>query len=171
VDVASLEGLTGLSLGRLATDLSLSKSGVQTLFGTKEKLQVATAETAAEVFREAVVAPALSAPHGLARLRALVDAWLTYAEAPLFPGGCFWGANLADFDSRPGPVRDTLFGQQRAWRDALAAEVRHAGVSSVDLIAFQLDAVLLATNTALRVGDPSAAPRARRVVDGLLAAG
>ncbi|WP_313885855.1 TetR/AcrR family transcriptional regulator [Fodinicola feengrottensis] len=111
VDVASMEGLNGLSIGRLATDLGLSKSGVQTLFGTKEQLQLASIECAREMFTEAVVKPALSADHGVARLRALVERWLVYAETPLFPGGCFWVANYADFDSRPGLVRDTLFGE------------------------------------------------------------
>jgi AcrR family transcriptional regulator len=168
VDVASLEGLTGLSLGRLATDLELSKSGVQTLFGTKENLQVAAAESARETFEEAVIRPALTAPRGVARLRALIDGWIAYAEAPLFPGGCFWAANLADFDSRPGPVRDTLVRQQQGWRALLAAELREAADLDPDLTAFQLDAVLLATNTALRLGDPDAVSRVRRVVDSLL---
>src|SRR5882757_9266632 len=122
VDVASLEGLNGLSLGQLATDLGLSKSGVQTLFKTKENLQIATAEAAREAFEEAVIRPARTAPHGAARLRALIDHWIVYAEAPLFPGGCFWAANQADFDSRPGQVRDTLLGHQQAWRSLIAAE-------------------------------------------------
>jgi AcrR family transcriptional regulator len=171
VDVASLEGLNGLSLGRLATDLGLSKSGVQTLFGTKENLQIAAAESAREAFEEAVVRPALAAPHGEARLRALIDGWIAYAEAPLFPGGCFWAANLADFDSRPGPVRDTLVRQQQGWRALLATELRRAeGALDADLTAFQLDAVLLATNTALRLGDTDAVSRVHRVVDTLLGA-
>ncbi|MFJ1759026.1 TetR/AcrR family transcriptional regulator [Amycolatopsis sp. NPDC088138] len=164
VDVASLEGLTGLSLGRLATDLDLSKSGIQTLFGTKEKLQLATAECAAVTFAEAVVSPAFTAPAGAPRLRELVERWLDYASAPLFPGGCFWAANLADFDGRPGPVRDTLTSQRRTWRALLAAELRAAGNGDADLAAFELDAVLLATNTALRIGEDGAADRARRAL-------
>jgi AcrR family transcriptional regulator len=174
VDVASLEGLNGLSLGRLATDLGLSKSGVQTLFGTKENLQVAAAESAREAFEEAVVRPALGTPRGAARLRALIDGWIAYVEAPLFPGGCFWAANLTDFDSRPGPVRDTLVRQQHGWRALLAAELRQAADAGevadldADLTAFQLDAVLLATNTALRLGDTDAVDRVHHVVDTLL---
>jgi AcrR family transcriptional regulator len=174
VDVASLKGLTGLSLGLLATDLGLSKSGVQTLFGTKENLQVAAAEAAREAFVDAVVRPALAAPQGVARLRALVERWVAYVEAPLFPGGCFWAANLADFDSRPGPVRDALVRHQRDWRGLLAGTLRDATDAGeiapldADLAAFQLDAVLLAANTALRLGDGDAVPKVRRVLEGLL---
>ncbi|OXY85480.1 transcriptional regulator [Streptomyces diastatochromogenes] len=175
-DVASLEGLSGLSIGRLATDLGLSKSGVQTLFGTKERLQVAAAESAREAFLDAVVRPASSAPRGAARLRALTEHWIAYAEAPLFPGGCFWAANLADFDSRPGKVRDTLSGHHRAWLDTLSGELREAvGAEEIagldaELAAFQIDAVLTAANIALRLGADDATAKARRVIDGFLAA-
>lgn len=174
VEVASLEGLNGLSIGRLAADLRLSKSGVQTLFGTKESLQLATAAAAREAFLAEVVRPASSAPRGAARLRALTDGWIAYAEAPLFRGGCFWTANLADFDSRPGAVRDALFGHNQDWLDLIADELRQAvqrtEIADVDaeLTAFQIDAVLTATNIALRRGDLRATDRARRVVEGLL---
>lgn len=160
VDVASLEGLTGLTIGRLATDLGVSKSNVQTLFGTKENLQIATAEFAREAFLAAVVQPALAASPP--RLDALVDAWLAYAEKPLFPGGCFWTANLPEFDSRPGPVRDTLARHQQDWRALLARELT---VPDPELAAFQIDAVLTATNIALRLGDRNAAANARRAID------
>ncbi|MDA3644686.1 TetR/AcrR family transcriptional regulator [Saccharopolyspora indica] len=176
VDVASLEGLNGLSIGRLATDLGVSKSGVQTLFRTKGNLQLAAAECARAEFQEAVVRPALAEPRGVARLRALVDRWLAYAEEPLFAGGCFWAANLGDFDSRPGPVRDVLFEHQRDWRELIATELRTAADAEeiadldADLAAFQIDAVLIATNTALRLGEPGAANRARHAVEAFLAA-
>ena len=175
VDVASLDGLGGLSFGRLATDLGVSKGGIQTLFGTKENLQVAVAEAAREAFEEAVTRPARTQPPGVARLRVLAGRWIAYAEEPLFPGGCFWAANLPVFDSQPGPVRDTLARQQRAWRGLIAAELRHAAdtgeIAAVDAdqVAFQIDAVLTATNTALRLGDDSAADTARRIINGLLA--
>jgi AcrR family transcriptional regulator len=175
VDVASLDGLHGLSFGRLATDLGVSKGGIQTLFSTKENLQVAVAEAAREAFEDAVTRPALAQLPGTARLRALADRWIAYAEEPLFPGGCFWAANLPVFDSQPGPVRDTLARQQRAWRGLIAAELRHAADTGqiiafdADLAAFQIDAVLIATNTALRLGDDSAVDMARRVINGFLA--
>jgi AcrR family transcriptional regulator len=175
VDVASLDGLDGLSFGRLATDLGVSKGGIQTLFGTKQTLQVAVAEAAREAFEEAVPRPARTQPPGVARLRALVDRWIAYTEEPLFPGGCFWAANLPVFDSQPGPVRDLLARQQRAWRGLIATELRYAAdtgqiaVFDADLVAFQIDAVLTATNTALRLGDDRAVDTARRIINGFLA--
>ncbi|MEV0375896.1 TetR/AcrR family transcriptional regulator [Streptomyces sp. NPDC050636] len=174
VDVASLEGLDGLSIGRLATDLGISKSGVQTLFGTKENLQVAAVKCARDVFEDAVVRPAQTAPRGAARVRALIERWIEYASVPLFPGGCFWAANLAGFDSRPGPVRDVLFDCQHGWRDLIADELRHAvGTGEIaqldaDLAAFQLDAVLVAANTALRLGDEEVVDKVRLVTEGFL---
>lgn len=174
VDVASVEGLAGLSIGRLATDLGLSKSGVQALFGTKETLQLAAVDRAREEFVDAVIRPALDLPPGVERLRALVERWIRYVEEPLFPGGCFWVANIADFDSRPGPVRDVLAADQEAWRAGLMAELRKAveqgEIQDLDteLAAFQIDAVLRAANTALRLGDTDAVAKVRRVVDGLL---
>ena len=152
VDVASLDGLDGLSFGRLATDLGVSKGGIQTLFGTKENLQLAVVEAAREAFRDAVIRPALVRPPGVERLSVLADRWIAYAEEPLFSGGCFWAANLPVFDSRPGPVRDTLARQQRAWRGLLAAELRHAADAGeiaafdADLAAFQIVAIVSGPN-------------------------
>ena len=174
VDVASVEGLEGLSIGRLATDLAVSKGGVQTLFGTKERLQLAAVDAAREAFHEAVVAPALLVPRGAARLRALIEQWIRYAEAPLFPGGCFWAATLAEFDSRPGAVRDALRGQHQDWLHLLAGELaegvraREIGELDTELAAFQIDAVLTAANVALRLGDADAVDKSRRVIAGLL---
>ncbi|MFF1819522.1 TetR/AcrR family transcriptional regulator [Kribbella sp. NPDC058245] len=173
-DVASLEGLNGLSIGRLATDLGLSKSGVQTLFGTKERLQLAAVESAREVFSDQVVRPASQAQGGADRLRALVEHWITYVQIPVFPGGCFWTATLPDFDSRPGPVRDLLADQHSDWLGRIAAELRAAVEAGqiaeldVDLAAFQIDAVLTAANIALRLGRGTAVDQARRVIESLL---
>lgn len=175
VDIASLEGLGGVSFGRLAVDTGLSKAGIQTLFKTKEALQLAAVEFAREMFIDAVIRPASSAPHGVARLRALLDHWIVYAETPLFAGGCFRAANLAEFDSRQGPVRDALFRDQEEWREVIATEFSHAADAGeiaerdVDLAVFQIDALLCAANTALRAGDEDAVNKVRRIVDGLLA--
>jgi AcrR family transcriptional regulator len=174
VDVASLDGLDGLSLGRLATDLGLSKSGIQTLFGSKERLQLAAVEMAREMFRETVVRPTSGIPRGARRLRALVEHWIAYAETPLFAGGCFRVANLATFDSRPGRIRDALLRDQQEWLGLIAGELRAAVDAGeiadvdVDLVAFQVDAVLCAANTALRLGDSAAVDKVRRVVEALL---
>ncbi|MGW1895517.1 TetR/AcrR family transcriptional regulator [Streptomyces sp. NPDC002004] len=175
VDIASLDGLTSLSFGRLAADTGLSKAGIQTLFRTKEALQLAAVDHAREMFVDAVVRPALSAPHGVARLRALLDHWIVYAETPLFAGGCFRVANLAEFDSRPGPVRDALLRDQREWTGAIADELRVAvrtgeiAELDVDLATFQIDALLCAANTALRSGDGDVVGKVRRIVESLLA--
>jgi AcrR family transcriptional regulator len=174
VQIASLDGLDELSFGRLADDLDISKAGIQTLFRTKERLQLATVEAAQEAFVNAVVRPALDSRAGVTRIRALVDGWIDYAVRPLFPGGCFWGANLPIFDSRPGPVRDELLRQQRAWVTTLATQFRRAVAAGeiADLdpeaAAFQVSAVLHAVNLALRLGDDDSVTMARRVVDGLL---
>jgi AcrR family transcriptional regulator len=174
VDIASLDGLEAVSFGRLATATGLSKAGVQTLFRTKEDLQLATVGHARELFTTTVVHPALTSEPGLARLRALVENWLGYVTTPLFAGGCFWVATLAEYDSRPGPIRDRLSHQHAEWTAVLAAELRHALTTGEitdldpDLTAFQLDAVLRATNTALRLGDDNAVDRVRRAIDVLL---
>ncbi|MFE2995270.1 TetR/AcrR family transcriptional regulator [Nocardia sp. NPDC059246] len=176
-DVASVEGLTGLSLGRLAGDLGVSKSGVATLFGTKENLQLAAVQSAREVFIEHVVRPALSVDRGMPRLRAIIDHWFDYVGEPLLPGGCFRGASVPEFDSRPGPVRDALAADRDDWFTVLEKEIGRAQeqgyLAGLDphAVAFQLDAVVAAANTAARMGDDTALPTARAIIDGLLGAG
>ncbi|MEE4494961.1 TetR/AcrR family transcriptional regulator [Streptomyces sp. BE230] len=174
VDVASLEGLGRISFGHLALTTGLSKAGIQTLFKTKESLQLATVEFARELFIDAVIRPASSAPRGVARLRALLDRWIVYAETPLFAGGCFRTANLAEFDSHPGPVRDALLHDQQEWHEVIAAELRCALETGeiteldVELTVFQIDALLCAANTALQAGDDNAVSKARRIIESLL---
>ena len=162
VDIASLDGLSGLSFARVAGDAGLSKAGVQTLFGSKEALQLATIARAREVFRTTVVQPALRAPGGSARLRALIDRWIVYAERPAFAGGCFFVANLAEFDSRPGPVRDALRDARRDWLGLIGEQLRGP---DPELTAFEIDAVLSAANIALRLGDSDAMGKVRRLVE------
>lgn len=174
VDLASLESLEGLSFGRLATDTGLSKAGIQTLFRTKELLQLATIDHARAMFVDFVIRPASDTPRGTRRFRALIERWITYAEQPLFAGGCFQSANLAAYDSHPGAVRDKLFADQREWVTTLSRElsyaVDHREIDQLDceLAAFQVDAILRSGNTALRLGDVSVIPKIRRVVDNIL---
>src|SRR5215217_6715076 len=100
VDLASLQGLEGLSIGRLASDVEMSKSGLFAHFGSKQDLQLAAVDAAAQRFIDAVVRPALGSEQGEPRLRALVHGYLDYLEAQVFPGGCFWAAAAIEFDDR-----------------------------------------------------------------------
>ena len=104
--LATVEGITGLSIGRLANAVGMSKSGLFAHFGSKEELQVATIEAARAVFTDQVIDPALAAPTGLERVRALVENFLRYVEDGLYPGGCFFASVAAEMAMRPGPVRD-----------------------------------------------------------------
>src|SRR6266481_3803869 len=105
VDIASAEGLEGLSIGRLASELQMSKTGVFAHFGSKEQLQLAVVEAAKQIFVQYVVQPAVKQPRGLPRLGAMLESWIGYVESIVFRGGCFFAAASAEFDSRPGPVR------------------------------------------------------------------
>ncbi|MFI6773453.1 TetR/AcrR family transcriptional regulator [Nocardia sp. NPDC050412] len=173
-DVASIEGLTGLSIGRLATDLGISKSGIATLFGTKEALQVAAVKVAREAFVERVIAPSLAEPRGLLRLRALMDRWFDHITDPTFPGGCFRVATIAEFDSRPGPVRDAIAEDHSEWLDFLAKQIRRAQEQGdltdrdADAMAFEFDAVISAANTAQQMGDERGVATAHTIVNALL---
>lgn len=170
--IASVEGLDGLSIGRLATELSVSKSGVFAHFGSKEELQLATIEAARETFVESVIRPARRAPPGVRRLRALCERWLDYSRERVFPGGCFFYAVAAEFDARPGRVRDAIAAMQRDWRRVLAGAVEDAqaageladGVDG-DQLVFELDAYARAANAdALLHDDRAAFDRARRAI-------
>src|SRR5688500_12975759 len=108
MDIASVEGLESLSVRRLAAELDVSKSGVFAQFGSKEELQLATVRAAVEVFVSEVVKPARKAPAGIRRVWALCDEWLDYVAKPIFAGGCFFISAAAEFDARPGRVRDAV---------------------------------------------------------------
>src|ERR1700746_771479 len=120
VNLASMEGLEGLTIGRLADELKMSKSGLFSHFGSREDLQMATVEMARQIFVEHVIRPALAAPEGAPRLWALCDAWVRYVEHPVFPGGCLFAAASFEFDSRPGPVRDRVAAAVEQWLGAHA---------------------------------------------------
>jgi AcrR family transcriptional regulator len=119
VDIASAEGLQGLTLGRLAESLGMSKSGLFAHFGSKEELQLATVEMARQIFIDQITRPALAAPRGMPRLWSIIDRWLAYIERGLYKGGCFFTAASFEFDSRRGPVRDRIAEIMREWIGAL----------------------------------------------------
>jgi AcrR family transcriptional regulator len=175
-ELASQVGLTGLTIGRLADELSLSKSGLFGHFQSKEALQVQVLEHGAARFVEEVVQPALAEPRGEARLRALFERWLAW-DARL-AGGCVFVAASSELDDRPGPVRDRLVELQRQWVDVLALSFRKAieeghVAADADPEQFAQDVygIMLAWHHHARLlADKDAEARARRAFDVLLAA-
>jgi len=125
-DLASAEGLEGLTVGRLAYELGMSKSGLFAHFGSKEELQLATVETARQIFIDHISRPAMAAPKGMPRLWSLIDRWLAYFERRVVEGGCFFTAASFEFDSRRGPVRDRIAEIMREWIGVLVRAVEQA---------------------------------------------
>ncbi len=163
VDLASAEGLEGLTIGRLAAELQMSKSGLFAHFGSKQELQLATIEAAAARFAAAVLEPASTAPEGAPRLRALNDRYLDHLS--LYSGGCFWGATSAEYDDRPGPVRDAIAAALDAWMAMLVRQAEIAGVESPRRFAFELYAVVMGANARYRIsGDTTVFEYAREAL-------
>jgi len=161
VDLASVDGLDGVTIGRLAEELSISKSGLFAHFGSKEALQLATIRAARAIFSQIVVVPALSKPAGMARLRALLDGWLDYSRGREFPGGCFFSRATHEYASRPGAVRDALAEIDEEWLALIArtiTEARDEGELRAEVdprqLAYELDAFLDSANLrSLLTGD------------------
>ena len=124
--LASVEGLGTLTIGRLARELGISKSGVFAHFRSKERLQAETVEAASEVFQREVLEPGLAAPEGLAQIEGLCEAYLSYIERGVFPGGCFFAQLLAEYDAQSGPVHDQVAADQRGWLGLLERLARTA---------------------------------------------
>ncbi|HMI80544.1 MAG TPA: TetR/AcrR family transcriptional regulator [Solirubrobacterales bacterium] len=168
VDLASVEGLEGLTIGRLAAELRMSKSGLFAHFGSKRDLQLATIAAAAARFRAAVVEPAQAAPDGAPRLRALAERYL--AQTNRYSGGCFWGATSAEYDDRPGPVRDAIAASLDAWLGEIERQARIAGVEHPERFAFEIYSLVMGANARYRLsGDERVFEYAREAVEQLLA--
>lgn len=178
MDLATMEGLEGVSLQRLADELGMSKSGVIGHFASKEDLQLRTVEAAAERYREEVMERAADREAGLERLRALLEGWIAQVEARTPVGGCFFWAASAEFDGRPGPVRELLVALMERFVGLLEAEVHTAqrtGELRADVepaqLAFELHAVAQEANWARQLlGREDAFERARAAVARLLEA-
>ena len=172
VHLASVEGLEGLTIGRLASETGMSKSGLFAHFGSKEDLQLATVEAAREIVIDNVIRPAFKATKGLPRLEKLCEIWFKYAESRVFRGGCFFAAASAEFDSRPGPVRDRIAKIMKEWLGLLrqaVLEAQSAGQfdKKVDptQVAFEINALEMGANWAFQLyGDKQAFLRARAAV-------
>jgi AcrR family transcriptional regulator len=126
VDIASRQGLEGLTVGSLAEQLGMSKSGLFAHFGSKEELQLATVEMARQVFIDKVTRPAIAAPKGIPRLWSLIDRWLVLVEKRVFEGGCFFTAASFEFDGRLGVVRDRIAEIMHEWIGAITRAVSEA---------------------------------------------
>lgn len=167
VDLASVEGLEGLTIGRLAAELRMSKSGLFAHFGSKQELQLATVAAAAERFRARVIEPALDLPDGAPRLRAMAERYLDQLQD--YSGGCFWAATSAEYDDRPGPVRDAIAASLDAWLGELERQARLAGVNNPRRFAFELYALVMGTNARYRLsGDRRVFDYAQEALDRLL---
>ncbi|GAA4606974.1 TetR/AcrR family transcriptional regulator [Actinoallomurus liliacearum] len=174
--LASAEGLEGVTIGRLATELGMSKAGVIGHFGTKEALQLATLDAAVERFRARVPVRVAGADPGVARLARAFGEWIDSMADDEGNAGCFITSVATEFDGRPGPVRDAVLAALASWAGYVAAELRAAveagdlpGDTDVDQLVFELNGVALAAEQAIQLHrDPAAPERARRAIDRLL---
>lgn len=177
MSIASVEGLSGLSIGSLASNLGMSKSGLFGHFGSKEQLQLAVLERAVEHFTESVFLPALQRPAGIARITGLFERWMAWSQSEDLPGGCPIVAASTEFDDHPGPLRDFLSAQQARWRESLSRLARKAVETGefrsdldVEQFAFELNAIYLGFHFGSRLlSRAGALQQARTAIDGLIA--
>ena len=170
--LATVEGLEGLSIGNLAAAIGISKSGLYAHFGSKEELQLATVSEAERILAEEVVQPALAARPGLDQLTAACEAFLSYVERRVFPGGCFFAATSMEMGTRPGPVKDRLAAIQSEFTSMLqsfAIIAQQQGElpseENPEWLAFELHAILLGADTKFVLhGDPAVLDLARHVI-------
>jgi AcrR family transcriptional regulator len=171
VDLASEEGLEALTIGRLASAMEMSKSGLFGHFGSKEELQLATIGAARRRFVGEVVSP-LSGEPGAEQLRQLCNRYLAYMQREVFPGGCFWASVTAEFDNRPGPVRDAIRDGLSDWLGLIESEAAAAGFDDPAQAAFEIHSIGQGANSAFQLfGDRGAFERARTAIERLLAKG
>ena len=174
--LATKVGFEGLTIGRLADDLKLSKSGLFAHFGSKESLQVKVLELASRRFVDEVIKPALTAPRGIRRVRALFERWLAWETSPGLPGGCPFNAAATELDDRPGPAHDYVVRAQRDWLETVANTARtaiqegdfDAGLDC-EQFAYELQSIMLGYAHAARLmKDPKARARTERAFEALL---
>lgn len=174
--LATTRGLEGLSIGELAQHIGMSKSGLYAHFQSKEELALATIETALEIFEREVLAPAHASAGGLARVRALGEAFLAHLERQVFPGGCFFAGVSAQLAARPGRPRDRVMDVQRRWLDLFAAALRQAiaagelpPAADVDQTVYEVTAMLVRANfTWIATGQVAALDQARTGIEHVL---
>ncbi|MEU0153616.1 TetR/AcrR family transcriptional regulator [Micromonospora fulviviridis] len=169
VALATEVGLDGLSLAQLADRLGVSKSGLFAHWRSKEALQLATVDRAVAQWEERIAAPALRAPRGVRRLRALHEARIEFYAARVLPGGCFFANTAFEYNARPGPVRNRLaeaFGRWTAFLERLVREAVDLGELPADLdvplLAYEIDALGISAAMRSRMLDPDATYRHAR---------
>ena len=168
--LAGRDGLGGLSLNTLASELGMSKSGLFAHFKSKEELQLQVLETATARFQEAVLSPSLRAQRGVPRLKKLFESWLRWISDPALPGGCIFIAASAELDDKEGKPREAVALGQRQMREVIARVARTAIEQgefrrdlACDQFAFELHAIVLGYNhdkRLLRENRPEARARA-----------
>lgn len=174
--MASTDGLEGLTIGRLAADIEMSKSGVLGHFGSKQALHLSVLDLAVSAFGREVWESTSDLPSGRGRLLAICDTWISYLERGVFGGGCLLTSTALEFDGRPGPVRDAVASALRRWYELLEAQVETA-IALGELpteaepaaIVFQLAALAMGANQALQLfGDRAAMQTARDAMRAVL---
>jgi AcrR family transcriptional regulator len=176
-ELATIEGLHGLSIARLADHVGISKSGLYAHFRSKEELQLATIEAAGEIFENEVVRPTEGEPTARGTLEALCERFFSHVERRVFPGGCFFAAASAEVDTHKGRVRDRISEFMLGWidklRDLILAAQKEGTISPLEdptQLAYELEAaMMLANNLYVLTNDPATLERGRRAVRRLLA--
>jgi AcrR family transcriptional regulator len=175
--LATVEGIGGLSIGRLAEAVGMSKSGLFAHFGSKEELQLATIAAARVFFDEQVIEPALGAPTGIDRLHALVENYLKHIEDGVYPGGCFFASVTPELDTHPGAVRDLALAFMSNWLGQMERAIRDAQAEGAidpeedaEQLVFEVEAAMMLANAMFVISpEPMPLERARRSVARLLA--
>jgi AcrR family transcriptional regulator len=153
VQIASVEGLEGLTLGRVASASGVAKATIQTLFGSREELQIRTLDFAVVMIGSAILQLVPPRARGLSRLRRLADAWFAVVEDGLLPGGCLMTAAVTEYRARPGVLRDAVVAHRAHWRARLLDAAREAQAdgslardADVDKIVYEILALENAAN-------------------------
>lgn len=169
IQIASVEGLEGLTFGRVAADARVAKGNIQVLFGDKEALQLATIENGVALYTETVVAPAMAKPTAVERLIALVEGWYTFVEQRTLPGGCLVHALSSEYRTRPGDIRDRVEHHRAEARQRiidLSNEAMRVGElqagTDIEQLAFELTSHQASANVAALMGEAAQFELARR---------
>ena len=170
--LATVEGLNGLTIGRLADAVGMSKSGLFAHFGSKEELQLATVDIAQSIFAEQVVDPAMTAPTALERLRRLAEQFLQHVERGVYPGGCFFASATVELGTQSGPVRDRVLEVENDFLERIRVAAHDAKVEGAitsaedaDQLAFEITAYIALANMQYAIAhSPEPIDRAREAI-------